>query len=324
MPLETYRPGLPGTRPVESTSTTGPLPIRAPTPTAQPVQPGVITPTTTTTPMPVTPNNTGKVPVQYTPSPTPNPLFPEPTTVTPRPLYPEPNVTPRPLYPEPFNVSPRPLYPEPSGPNMGIPGGPGSLNPGPGNANPYNPVPGVTNANPYAPPSSYSPGNVVTDNLNNLLASDGAYMTNARQRGLEQAASRGMLNSSIAAGTSQRAALEAAQPILSNIMGLTSQRESQAFSSSEAQRERQFQAEYASMNAQLQDWMANNQFNRNFNGQLAMMPIASAADMWSGLMQLAASDPTVFTPDVLAGYQDFFQTGFDEYISRYLQPPSGG
>lgn len=270
-------------------------------PGTQPVQPGVITPPTT----------------QPTPMPQPNPR--PGNGVQPLPLVPE-----NPTNPTPFPVQPRPLYPEPPG-SPGTPGAPTAPGGGPP---PYNPVPGTTNGNPYAPPSSYSPYNVVTDNLNNLLSNDGTYMTNARQRGLEQAASRGMLNSSIAAGSSQRAALEAAQPILSNIMGLTSQRESQAFSSSEAQRGRQFQAEFASMNAQLQDWMSNNDFNRNFNGQLAMMPIASAADMWSGLMQLAASDPTVFTPDVLAGYQDFFQTGFDEYISRYLQPatttPPGG
>lgn len=304
MPLDSFRPQPPST--TEPTEGTFGSRWQHVIDNRQPVQPGVITPPTT----------------QPTPMPQPNPR--PGNGVQPRPLYPNTPGTPLPLYPEnptnptPFPVGPRPLYPN-TGATPGAPGG------GP----PGNPLPGVTNGNPYAPPASFSPGNVVQDNLNNLLNHDGAYMTNARQRGLEVAANRGLLNSSVAAGASQRSALEAAQPILNNIMGLTSQRESQAHSSSEAQRGRQFQAEFASMNAQLQDWMSNNEFNRNFNGQLAMMPIASAADMWSGLMQLAASDPTVFTPDVLAGYQDFFQTGFDEYISRYLQPqpapnPPGG
>lgn len=74
----------------------------------------------------------------------------------------------------------------------------------------------------------------------------------------------------------------------------------------------------AAFSAEQQDWLNNNTFNREFNGQLALMPIANAADMWSGLMNLATQNPEVFTPTVLAGYQDFFQRGFDEYISRYL------
>lgn len=65
--------------------------------------------------------------------------------------------------------------------------------------------------------------------LDQILNREGSYIGNARRRGLEQASQRGMLNSSIAAGASQRAATEAAQPILSEIMGLTGQREGQDF-----------------------------------------------------------------------------------------------
>lgn len=170
------------------------------------------------------------------------------------------------------------------------------------------PAPGTVSPNQLPPGQQFSPYRVTTDNLNNLLGSESPYIQNARRRGLEQANSRGMLNSSIAAGASERAAIESAMPILNQIMGLTGQRENQANTSVENMRSRQFEADM---------------FNRNFNAQLAMLPIASAADMWSGLMQLAASDPTVFTPTVLAGYQDFFQTGFNEYISRYLVPGGG-
>jgi hypothetical protein len=48
--------------------------------------------------------------------------------------------------------------------------------------------------------------------LNQMTNGNDPYMQNARQRGLESAARRGMPNSSIAAGASQRAALEAAAP----------------------------------------------------------------------------------------------------------------
>jgi hypothetical protein len=46
-----------------------------------------------------------------------------------------------------------------------------------------------------------------------LLASDNPYMRNAQQRGLEVAGRRGLLNSSMAAGSAQRSAIEAAAPL---------------------------------------------------------------------------------------------------------------
>lgn len=54
---------------------------------------------------------------------------------------------------------------------------------------------------------------LVSNQLNGLLDSDSAYMQNARSRGTALAGSRGLLNSSIAAGNSQRAAIEAGLPI---------------------------------------------------------------------------------------------------------------
>lgn len=49
--------------------------------------------------------------------------------------------------------------------------------------------------------------------LEQLLSGDSAYMQDARRRGLEFAGSRGALNSSVAAGASQRAAIQAGAPI---------------------------------------------------------------------------------------------------------------
>lgn len=272
----------------------------------------------------------------------PRPLYPDNPTPMPKPVpgFPvkppaidNPIVMPKPVPGAGNGVPVRPPYPDnPIAMPKPIPGLPGNGGPPPVAPNQpplsgYIPGTGTGSAgtvnNPLAPNQSFSPYSVVTDNMNNLLDSESRYIQNARRRGLEQANNRGMLNSSIAAGASERSAIEAAQPILNNIMGLTSQRESQANQSLEAQRDRQFQSEFALLDANIQDWISNQDYNRQFNMQLAMLPIASAADMWSGLMQLAASDPTVFTPDVLAGYQDFFQTGFNEYISRYLQPPGG-
>lgn len=54
---------------------------------------------------------------------------------------------------------------------------------------------------------------LVANQLGTLMNREGAYLSNARRRGLEQSNSRGMLNSSIAAGAAERAGIEAAMPI---------------------------------------------------------------------------------------------------------------
>jgi hypothetical protein len=301
MPLDQYLKN-----PVESADPTAPVRTA--------VQPGIIAPKPTGS----TIGGPGPAPVPY-PEPTtslPRPLYPEPSTGLPRPLYPEPTSPERPLYPEagtgPNVPPPRPLYPD-QGP-VQRPLYPETTTP-----------PATNSLADYLPPGKqFSAQAVVGDSLNNLLSSGSRYIENARQRGREGAASRGLLNSSISAGAAERAGIEASMPILDQMMGLQRQREQNAFGADQSQRDRLFQSDFALLNANIQDWLGNNQFNREFNGQLAMLPIASAAEMWSGLMQLAATDPTVFTPDVLAGYQDFFQTGFNEYISRYLTPPTGG
>ena len=78
------------------------------------------------------------------------------------------------------------------------------------------------------PPGTYNaggtPGNnayvrdtqgneLVSTNLNGLLDRNGAYIQNARREGLNLAGDRGMMNSSIAAGNSQRSAIQAGLPI---------------------------------------------------------------------------------------------------------------
>lgn len=82
-------------------------------------------------------------------------------------------------------------------------------------------------------PSASTSGSTVQDYLNGLLSENGSYLQNASRRGLETANSRGMLNGSIAAGASSRAAIEAAQPILDQIMNLNNAREGMSFTQGE-------------------------------------------------------------------------------------------
>jgi hypothetical protein len=56
---------------------------------------------------------------------------------------------------------------------------------------------------------------LVESRLGNLLSRDNPYIQNARQRGIQGASRRGLLNSSIAAGGAERAAIEAGLPIAS-------------------------------------------------------------------------------------------------------------
>jgi len=54
---------------------------------------------------------------------------------------------------------------------------------------------------------------LVEKRLQGLLDTDNPYIQQARQQAMEQANARGLLNSSIAAGNAQRAAIESAMPI---------------------------------------------------------------------------------------------------------------
>lgn len=146
------------------------------------------------------------------------------------------------------------------------------------------------------PPFSFGAGNVVQDYLNQLTSSNSPYMRNAKLRGLEVAGQRGTLNSSIAGGSAQRAALEAAQPFVSEMMGLHKSREGYA----------------------AQDWLSNNQFEREFSATLALLPIKSSFDMLNTLMSYGADNPSVYTPTVMSGLSNFFTQNMQDIMSQYF------
>lgn len=77
------------------------------------------------------------------------------------------------------------------------------------------PIPEPAPAGPYQPPAAYTPGAgaTVEGRMRGLLSSESPYIRGARQRAREEANRRGLLNSSIAAGAGERAAIESALPI---------------------------------------------------------------------------------------------------------------
>lgn len=198
--------------------------------------------------------------------------------------------------------------------------------------------------------------------LDTLLDGGNSYVANARRRGAETAARRGLMNSTIASGASERAAIESSMPILGEIMGLTRQREGQDFSANQAaraaalglttqDRQNQFDAaqnrinqalgltdsrEARALNQQqfeqtqtfnreqlreqavLDDWLQTNSFNRQFNANLALLPINNTFELLQNIMGYATENPQVWTPDIVSGTSNFFTNSMFDVLNRYF------
>lgn len=165
-----------------------------------------------------------------------------------------------------------------------------------------------------------SAGQVVQDYMNELLNENSGYIQSARRSGIEQAANRGLINSSIAAGNSQRAAIDAAQPILNQITNLHNQREQLAFTGEQNQMDRDQQITMA----RVADWAANNQFNREYNGQLSLLPIKNITDLNAQLTQAAIDNPEIFPPEVVSGLGEFFGTNLLSMLQQWFPNQYGG
>lgn len=151
--------------------------------------------------------------------------------------------------------------------------------------------------NPYAtqsqaasPQNLQGPNEMVQSSLEAMLNPSSQYIKNARQRGIEYAATRGGINSSIAAGAAERSAIEAAAPLAQQAAG-----------------------------AQIEDWLSGQNFNRSIQGQIALMPLRNSFDMLSTIQQYALQDPALYTPEVTSGYSNFFQKNMKDIMDTYFQ-----
>lgn len=132
----------------------------------------------------------------------------------------------------------------------------------------------------------------VTGSLEQMLSPTSAYIQNARQRGLEQAATRGGINSSIAAGASERAAIEAAAPLAQQAL----------------------QLDQAGINAQYDNWLAQQDFGRALFGQ----KFSSSLGMLERIQQYGLEDPELYSPGVISGFTNFFQQTMNDMLRRYF------
>lgn len=159
------------------------------------------------------------------------------------------------------------------------------------------------NATPMPMQTTTSGAEMLGGSLEYFLNPNSQYLQNARQRGMEVAATRGGINSSIAAGASERAAIEAVAPLAQQAAGFDLTRE------------------MATRNAELENWLAGQNFNRQLTQEISMLPLASSFNMLNAVQNFALQDPALYTPEVVSGYTNFFNRNMNDLLNRYF---SGG
>ena len=153
--------------------------------------------------------------------------------------------------------------------------------------------------NPFAAPATktygqnlQNPNDIVKGTLESFLDPNSSYIQNARQRGMEVAATRGGVNSSIAAGASERAAIDAAAPLATQSLEIQGARE----------------------NLNAQNWMNQQDFSRSLTAQ----QFGNTSSMLNLLTQAGIDDPELFTPEVISGYSNFFENNMRDILGKYF------
>lgn len=141
--------------------------------------------------------------------------------------------------------------------------------------------------------------NQVMGTLEQIVGSNSPYIQNARRRGMETAATRGGINSSIAAGAAERSALESAAPMVNAALEM----------------------DQTGVNAQYENWLSQQNFNRQLQGSA----FNSNLTAMQAIGEYALADPELYTPDVVSGFTNLFQQNLSETLKSYFgKPKSGG
>ena len=133
---------------------------------------------------------------------------------------------------------------------------------------------------------------MVQTSLESFMNPNSALMQQAAQQGRNMAAERGGVNSSIAAGASQKAALEGGMPLVQTSVA----------------------AQLNQEQAKLDDWTNAQGFNRN----LAAAPFLSSMDMLKQVSQYGLQDPQLYSPSVISGFNNFFNQNMNDILGRYF------
>lgn len=135
----------------------------------------------------------------------------------------------------------------------------------------------------------------VMSSLDQVVGANSPYLANARRRGLEVAATRGGINSSIAAGSSERAALDAAMPLVQQGVAIDNQ----------------------ARDVEYNNWLSQQNFGRALFGQ----KFSNSLGMLNQLQQYALEDPELYTPEITSGFSNFFQQQTNDILQRYFGAP---
>lgn len=201
-----------------------------------------------------------------------------------------------------------------------------------------------------------NPADLANQYMTSLLGQDSPYLRDARTRAMATAAGRGLSNSSIAAGNAESAAINAAQPLFQAAYGLNQQRENNTFQGAQSrfnagmnllgQREQNaftgqqhsldlnWQAQQAQADRDLktklqsdaafqQNWLSSQDFSRQFNAALSMMPINTANQFLQTIQQYAIENPEIYTPEMISGMQNFFTQSMSQMLQQFF-PDLGG
>lgn len=144
----------------------------------------------------------------------------------------------------------------------------------------------------------------VAGQLNSLLNSESPYIQQARLAGEKQAASRGMLNSSMSAGASEAQAIQAAAPI--------AQQDAATYAKAQGM-------EQAAQNAQNQtqtEGIISSELNIQ-NAEIAQ-GAQNIQNKFTALMQGASEANTVLLQDMQNGHQEFM-TGIEQDFNQVIQ-----
>ena len=123
-------------------------------------------------------------------------------------------------------------------------------------------------------------------------------------------------------------------------LGLQSQREQLGWQGQQAQldrtqqinnqllqqqlRERQTQLDFENTRAlqgdrvAQEDWLASQNYSRQFNGNLAMLPITNSMQMGQAILDYALQNPEVYSPQVISGLQNFFTGNMVSILQQYF------
>lgn len=133
---------------------------------------------------------------------------------------------------------------------------------------------------------------MVSSSLEAFTNPNSQLMQQAAQQGLNVANTRGGINSSIAAGASQRAALEQAAPLAQTAVA----------------------AQLNQEQAQLQNWVDTQGFNRELNA----MPYQNSLAMLNRITEAGIQDPQLYSPSVISGFSNFFNQNMNDILGRYF------